>query len=106
MVKGLKLLRGNTPTYIIAGLNARHRFIGHTDNNETGMIINNLINNNLADHLGPDFNTRVTAGGISRPDIILKNKCGFFNYVICEGDLTTSDHIPEMVTLSTTAIVK
>ena len=102
----LKLLRGNTPTYIIADLNARHRCIGHTDNNETGMIINNLINNNLADHLGPDFNTRVTAGGISRPDIILKNKCGYFNYAIREGDLTTSDHIPVMVTLSTTAIVK
>ena len=59
----LKLLRGNTPTYIIADLNTRHRFIGHTDNNETGMIINNLINHNLADHLGPDFNTRMTAGG-------------------------------------------
>ena len=95
----LKLLRENTPTYIIADLNARHRCIGHTDNNETGMIINNLINNNLADHLGPDFNTRVTAGGISRPDIILKNKCGYFNYAIREGDLTTSDHIPVMVTL-------
>ena len=53
----LKLLRGNTPTYILADLNARHRFIGHTDNNKIGMIINNLINNNLADHLGPDFNT-------------------------------------------------
>ena len=102
----LRLLRGNTPTYIIAALNSRHRFIEHTDNNETGMIINNLINHNLADHLGPDFNTRMIAGGISRPDIILKNKCGFFNHVISEGDLTTSDHIPVMVTFWTTAIVK
>ena len=53
-----------------------------------------------------NLTTRVGVDGISKPDIILKNKQGFFNYSIREGEITTSDHIPVMFKLSTTAITK
>ena len=56
--------------------------------------------------MGPEFNTRVGVDGISKLDIILKNRQGFFNYSIREGEITTSDHIPVMFKLSTTAITK
>ena len=101
----LRLMRNNIPVYILVDYNARHRFIGHSTNNAAGTIINNLITRNLAYHIGPDFNTRVGQSGISKPDIILKNRSAFLNYAIREGNLTTSDHIPVMFTLSTKAIV-
>ena len=101
----LRLMRRRIPVYLLADLNARHWFIGHTRNNEAGTIINNLITRNIAAHVGPDFNTRVNQSGISRPDIVLKNRAAFLNYAIEEGELTTSDHIPIKLTLSTTAIV-
>ena len=44
--------------------------------------------------------------GISRPDIILRNSLGFFNYAITEGELTTSDHIPVLFTISTASVMK
>ena len=56
--------------------------------------------------MGPDFNTRIGANGISRPDIILRNRHGFFNYAVEEGDLTTWDHLPVVFTLATTPIVQ
>ena len=101
----LRLLRNNIPAYILADFNARHRFIGHSTNNAAGTIMNNLITRNLAYHIGPDFNTWVGQNGISKPDIILKNRSAFLNFAIREGNLTTSDHIPIMFTLSTNAIV-
>ena len=95
----MKLLRKNVPVYILADLNARHRFLGHGDNNDAGRLLNNMINQNLAVFVGPDFNTRVGQGGLSRPDIILRNRCAYLNYSIREGDLTTSDHIPVVFTI-------
>ena len=102
----LGLFKRREPAYLIADLNARHSFIGHSSNNDTGKIINNMIRRNIISHMGPEFNTRVGVHGISKPDIILKNRQGFFNYSIREGEITTSDHIPVIFKLSTTAITK
>lgn len=102
----IKLFKRKEPVYLLADLNARHRTLGHRENNETGEIINKMINKNIISHLGPDFNTRVGQNARSNPDIILRNRYGFLNYAIKEGDLTTSDHIPVIFTLSTTPIVK
>ena len=102
----MKLPRKNVPVYILADLNARHRFLGHGDDNDAGRILNNMINQNLAVFVGPDFNTRVRQGGLPRPDIILRNRCAFLNSFIREGDLTTSDHIPIVFIVSTTAIIR
>ena len=102
----LRLFKRREPAYLIADLNARHSFIGHSSNNDTGKIIDNMIRRNIVSYMGPEFNTRVGVNGISKPDIILKNRQGFFNYSIREGEITTSDHIPVMFKLSTTAITK
>ena len=101
-----RLMRKTMPVYLVGDLNARHQFIGHSRRNHAGEIINDLIERNITVYLGPDFNTRIGANGISRPDIILRNRHGFFNYAIEEGDLTTSDHLPVVFTLATTPIVQ
>ena len=102
----IKILRRNEPAYILADLNARHRFVGHNQNNDAGNIINNMIERNMVEYIGPDFNTRVGHAGITRLDIILKNRVAFFNYMMREGELTMSDHIPILFKISTTAIIK
>ena len=72
---------------MVADLNAKQRFIGQSDNNLTGNMINNLINKNLVTYMGPEFNTRVGMRGISHPqDIVLRNKWGFLNYALRERD--------------------
>ena len=102
----LKLLRKNMPVYILADLNARHRTLGHNDINEAGTIVNNLLEGDLAVFVGPDFGTRVEQRGLPKPDIILRNNQAFLNYAITEGELTTSDHIPILFTVSTAVIVR
>ena len=102
----LKLVRKNMPIYILEDLNARHRMLGHNDNNEAGTIINNLIVRDLAVFVGPDFGTRVEQFGLSKPDNILRNNQAFLNYAITEGKLTISDHMPILFTVSTAAIVR
>ena len=102
----LRLFKRGDPVYLIAGLNVAHSFIGHSSNNDTGKIINNMIRKNVINYMGPDFNTRVGVNGISKPNIILKNRQGFFNYSIREREITTSDHLQMIRKLSTTALVK
>ena len=102
----LTLFKMKDPVYFLADINARHRFIGHTDNNNIGKLINNMITKNIVSYLGPEFNTRIAGNGISRPDIILRNIKGFYNYLIQEGEVTTSDHLPIIFKIVTTAIIK
>ena len=101
-----KIFRRRDPVYFLADLNIRHQFVGHNDNNTAGVITNNMISRNLVSFVGPDLNIRTGQHGVSRPDIILRNNQAFLNYSIREGDLTTSDHIPVIFTISTTAVVK
>ena len=101
-----RLMRKNKPVYMLADIDARHAFVGHGASNHMGRTLNDLIQRNIINYLGPDFNTRVGCQGISRPDIILMNRQGTMNYGISEGELTTSDHIPMIFTLSTTAIIR
>ena len=105
-IEDMKLLRKNVPVYTLADLNVRHRFLSHGYNNDAGRILNNMINQDLAVFVGPDFNTRVGQDGLSRTDTILRNRCAFLNHSIREGDLTTSGHIPVVFTVSTTAIIR
>ena len=83
-----------------ADLNARHHFIGHTDNNQTGNVLNSLIQRGLVTYLGPDFNTRVANQRVSRPDITLKNQRAYMNYSIREGKITSSDYLPIIMKIS------
>nr|XP_027208264.1 uncharacterized protein LOC113801976 [Penaeus vannamei] len=97
----MKITRRNIPAYIIADLNARQRSLGQSNNNLMGSELINLIHRNTITHLGPDFDTFVSARGKGRPDIILGNRNIHMNYAIQEGPPTTSDHIPITFTLTT-----
>ena len=92
------------PVYFIGDLNANHEAFGYRTNNLKGRLIKDLINKNLVTHWGPEFSTLVRREG--KPDIILSNKKAFLNMAIEKGKITTSDHLPVIVILSTKAISK
>lgn len=96
------LMQRGRPVYLIGDLNLRHPIFGHGDANNKGRYIADQTNRGHIKHLGPDFPTLTSRNG--KPDIILANRWANLNYVIEEGPLTTSDHIPIIVTLSTRPI--
>ena len=101
----MKIIRRNTPAYLIADLNAKHRTLGQSTNNFMGTELVSLIHQDMITHLAPEFGTFISARGKGRPDIIIGNKNAHLNYAIQEGPLTTSDHIPIVFTLSTSPIM-
>jgi len=56
-------------------------------------------------HLGPDFPTLIRQNSATSPDIILSNRCGYLNTRIIPGNITTSDHLPIILELSTNPIL-
>ena len=64
----------------------------------------NLIDTNYVKHLGPDFPTLVGREG--RPDAVFANRRAAFNIVIQPGLLTSSDHIPLYIKISTKPMMK
>ena len=63
-----------------------------------------MIQRNLLHFKGPDFKTLVGRGG--KPDIVLVNNHDIYNMTILAGDITTSDHIPIEVIISTKGVRK
>ena len=100
----MKVIRKNIPVYFIGDLNAKHRFIGHNVNNNVGLALNNLINQGLISHLGPDFNTFIGERGTGKPDIMITNQHAYLNYSINQGPITSSDHLPLIIKLATKPI--
>ena len=94
----------NIPTYLIGDVNAQHQMLTYTYVNTKGRIIKNYVDNNKLKHFGPDFPTLVRRNG--RPDIVLGNRWAHLNMAISPGSLTSSDHLPVHVKLSTNAIIK
>ena len=101
----MKLFRRNCPVYMIADLNANHPILGYNHTNVKGRQVNSLIQNGLIQHIGPDFPTYYTCRRGTTPDIILTNHRTYHNHNITPGPLTTSDHIPIILTISTTPIL-
>ena len=54
--------------------------------------------------MGPDFRTFIHRNG--KPDLVFSNKLAFLNFAILRGKLTSSDHLPVILKLSTKAITK
>jgi len=54
-------------------------------------------------HLGPDFPTLIRHNSATSPDIVLSNR--YLNTRITRGNLTTSNHIPIILDLSTNPIL-
>ena len=100
-----RLLQKNNAVYICADMNGRHPQFGYATENNTGKEVVGLIRNNICKHLGPDFNTLINRLAKGRPDIVLSNRVANLYNRIYEGNLTSSDHIPVIVELSTQPIM-
>ena len=78
--------------------------LAYTYVNNKGRIIKSYVDNNKLKHFGPDFPTLVRRNG--RPDIVLGNRWTHLNMLIAPGSLTSSDHLPIHIKLSTNTIIK
>lgn len=93
------------PVYFLGDLNARHRCLGHSNNNITGTQIATLIDRNHVRHEGPDFPTYITNARKTAPDIILTNNSTYHNTIAEIGPATPSDHIPILYKISTNPLM-
>lgn len=98
-----RLLHRNLPVYLFGDLNAQHHTFGYNYANTKGRILVDMINRGQISHMGPDFNTLINRNG--RPDILLVNRHNIMNTAVIQGDITTADHIPIVVKLSTNPII-
>lgn len=94
------LLSRDEPTYMLGDINASHRILGNTHNNQRGRHIHTLISQNKCIHLGPHFPTFLTPTTATHPDLVLANTKTFHNILLEPGPLTPSDHIPIIATIS------
>ena len=100
-----RIFQKDIAVYMIADMNGRLRSLGYITENTNGKEIAKLMRHNICKHLGPDFDTLIHSRNKGRPDIILgNNKANMYN-AIYQGGLTTSDHIPVIVELSTQPIM-
>ena len=99
------LLQKRIPVYLIGDFNATHQHWGYTYSNNRGREIVDLIRRNICTFQGPDFNTIINATGAGKPDLVLSNRNAFLHNHITEGHLTTSDHLPMVITISTKPIM-
>lgn len=96
------IFRRPIPAYLLGDLNLRHHMFGHNDNNNRGTIMANIVNQGRATFLGPNFPTLKVGRG--KPDMIFTNMHANLNYQIEQGNLTTSDHLPIIFTISSRPI--
>lgn len=101
-----KLMYSNDPTYIIADFNAKHIFLGNRTSNEVGKGLNIFYQNNKLIHLGPNFPTFFNINSASTPDLVLCNNKTFHNHKIEQGPLSSSDHLPIILTITSKAITE
>ncbi|KAI3383771.1 hypothetical protein SNEBB_010833 [Seison nebaliae] len=99
-----RLAQMRKPVYIAGDLNAKHRVLGHTSRNQVGDGLAGLIADGKLQHIGPNFATYIAMPGSGTPDIVLCNRRAYHNITLQEGPITTSDHIPIVITLSTNPI--
>lgn len=96
-----KLLNNNIPVYILGDFNCSHTIFGNRNNNTVGKNIAHLINSGNLLHLGPHFPTYIRQGSATNPDKVFSNKQCYHNVQIEAGEVTSSDHIPIILRLST-----
>lgn len=101
-----KLISNNHPTYIIGDMNAQHTILHDNRCNLVGKSLERLIRQGKLLHLGPNFPTFHGPRGSTTPDLVLSNNKVRHNITITSGPVTTSDHIPIIMTITTKAITK
>lgn len=100
-----KLINYNIPVFILGDFNASHRCFGNSTSNVVGRSLSQLIDNGDIIHLGPHFNTFFRQNVLSKPDKVFSNKHNYLNTHLEPGDITTSDHIPIILSISTEPIL-
>ncbi len=101
----LRLLRRETPVFIAGDLNARHPTLGTKSTNTVGRDLIQYLRHRTARHIGPQFPTYYGPLTATSPDIILTNSNNFLFHSIIPGPLTSSDHIPVIMDISTSPIL-
>lgn len=101
----LRLLRRQSPVFIAGDLNARHPTLGYTTTNQVGRDLITYLRHQTARHIGPFFPTYYGPQSSTSPDIVLTNPNNHFHYSITPGPLTTSDHIPIILDISSSPIL-
>ncbi|KAG0417979.1 RNA-directed DNA polymerase from mobile element jockey, partial [Dictyocoela roeselum] len=99
-----KFFTKNKPAYFLGDINARHRSLGHQNNNVMGQQLQTLIDRNHATHIGPYFPTFFTHRSKTTPDIILCNNKTIHNHYAEPGPATPSDHTPVILTINSNPI--
>ena len=96
----------NTPTFLLADLNARHATFFHTTTNNLGRQLYSFYTRKRLQFLGPDFDTFFAPGRTGRPDLVLANRAAnIFHSHLAPGPLSGSDHIPVILTVSVNPIL-
>ena len=93
------ILQKNIPVYFAGDINALIPALGYAPYNNNGRTIKRLVEQDKIEILGPDFRTFIPRNG--KPDMVFSNKNAFLNYAINQGKLTSSDHLPIIIKLST-----
>lgn len=100
----LRLFRNQFPVLLAGDLNARHHILDHGNDNAIGELIYQYMRGGNATHVGPFFKTYVTPRASGTPDIVLVNNKFNYNIQISPGPLTTSDHLPLVIRMSTSPL--
>jgi len=100
-----QLLRHRKPTYILGDWNAQHPTFGYNQTNAVGRgLVSRILEGTLI-HIGPHFPTFINNRSATTPDIALTNRHAHLNIHLTQGEITTSDHLPIIATLSTNPIM-
>ncbi|KAG0419455.1 hypothetical protein EQH57_0505, partial [Dictyocoela roeselum] len=86
---------------LLGDINARHRCLGHQNDNIMGKQLSTLLDRGHATHIGPYFPTFITHRSKTTPDIILSNRHAYHNFFSQPGPPTSSDHLAVIFTIST-----
>ena len=100
-----QLLRQRKPIYILGDWNANHTLFGYTTTNPVGTALVSLIRDGTLQHLGPHFPTYTGMHRNTTPDLVLTNNRVTTYTHLTQGDITTSDHLPIIATISTNPIL-
>ncbi|XP_063613809.1 uncharacterized protein LOC134787049 [Penaeus indicus] len=100
-----QLLRHRKPTYILGDWNAQHPTFGYNHTNAVGRGLVSRILDGTLTHIGPHFPTFINNRTATTPDIVLTNRYAHLNIHLSQGEITTSDHLPIIATLSTNPIM-
>ena len=99
-----RLITRQEPVYLVGDFNAHHAAFGYSSENAVGRALNGLIEDGRVEKLGPHFSTYVGYQGSGRPDLVLTNGRQHHCHLISPGPVTTSDHLPIILDISSDAI--